>query len=160
MSWIGNFFSERWNSPLKRGFKDNFKAVKQLGSESLLNVKEEGTPGVLGIIKQTGLNIWNTINPNSERGLFHNGAKNWWNPFEKKSITNVVNGIRKLTVGAVETVYNLSGNLIGLASPRIGNFIKQTHKNVLLAVADIFQGDSNDLSEIAMTDDTAEQYKG
>jgi len=155
-----------WTKGHITGRKDGFlgreaNAINSGGQffhETLGNAESQGTPGVLGIIQETALNVWNTIDPKSERSVFHRGAGIWSNPFDKNYILNPFNFVRRATIGAIETTLNLTGNTVGLVSSRAGNLIKKGVKNAVMGVVDLGLNDTRYLSDIASKDKRTQPY--
>lgn len=152
LNYVGNWIGERIKTPFNNLFKDNVNTAWKFASESLLDTKSEGGVGALGILKETALNIWNTVKWGGERSIFNQGTDSW-NPFERHGKLNPIDKLRRFYSGTVESITNLYGNLVALHSPRIGNAIRDISSNTLHGIGGLLLGDMDEYREISKQQD-------
>lgn len=124
------------------GAKDVVVAGGKFGINTVGTGHSDGSPGALGVVRDTGSSIIDTLSWNSDRGLLNLSTASL-NPLssEREWMFNPFHHLRKFVAGGTEFAAEVFGGTIGLISDRVGNLVKNVIRGGSRAVNGVFIGD-------------------
>jgi len=121
------------------GGKDIVVGLAGLGKDTLGSADSKGSPGVLGVVKNIGTSVKETLVGDNRGILRLKGTK--LNPFDGEGAVNPFRIGRRIAAGVTEVMAESYGGTIGLISAQVGNATRTVIKGYGRSMGGLFLGD-------------------